>query len=253
MRFAWLGVGVVSLIFGAVAASSSCSSSSGSCVVDGKTHKVGEPFKDAENCNTCTCMANGDVACTTLACLEAGAAGQGGDAAADAQLEATPYESPDAPAETTPDTTASDAGACTFSTTYSFWDDGGLRAYSDESTLTPARTHSMERTAYFGSDGKRSCSRVVACTSGTAVTVPAIEAAIAHADVQAALAKPAGMLYGGDPRPVDGTVWVFKRADGRSFMVGSGNVPAGLAALEALLRKLTNETLATTECAALTH
>jgi hypothetical protein len=105
----------------------------------------------------------------------------------------------------------------------------------------------------FGSasDGKLTCTREVPCASATAVTVPAIEAAIANADVQAALAKAPGMVYGTDSRPVDGTVYKFARGD-KNFFVGGGNaVPAGLRALETLLRKLTDETKATPACAAL--
>jgi hypothetical protein len=147
---------------------------------------------------------------------------------------------------------AGGAAACAFTTNYAFRDDGGFRAFSEDSTLTPPRTHTMERLS-FGADAKISCSRTVPCTStNNAVTVPAIEAAIANADVQAALAKPAGMLYGTDPRPVDGTVWFFERGDGKSFYVGGGNaVPAGLRALETLLRTLAGETRAAPECAAL--
>jgi hypothetical protein len=144
------------------------------------------------------------------------------------------------------------AGGCALMTTYMFHDDGGLRAFYDESTLTPVDTHTINRTS-FVADAKLSCARAIPCTSATAVTVPAIEAAVANADVQSALAKPPGMLYGSDPRPFDGTIWVFERADGKGFMVGTGAVPVGLGALETLMRKLTDETLAAPECAALSH
>jgi hypothetical protein len=161
--------------------------------------------------------------------------------------------SADAAVDHTQDSVAETGGGCLFEVGYSFHDDGGLRAYSDTSVLTPARAHTIKRTA-IGTDAPVECTRAVPCSGASVVTVPAIQAAIAHADVQAALAKTGRMLYGSDPRPFDGTVWVFERADGRGFMVGSGTapaVPAGLAALEALLRKLTEETLAVPECAAL--
>jgi hypothetical protein len=143
-------------------------------------------------------------------------------------------------------------GTCAFVAAYAFGDDGGFRAFSEESTLSAPRTHAIERMNFgAASDGKLTCAREVPCASATAVTVPAIEAAVANADVQAALAKAPGMVYGTDSRPVDGTVFKFARGD-RTFFVGGGNaVPAGLRALEALLRKLTEETKSTAGCASL--
>jgi hypothetical protein len=148
--------------------------------------------------------------------------------------------------------TAGAGGACTFTATYTFHDDGGLRLYADSSTLTPPRSHAVTRTSASGGAGT-TCRRDVPCASPSAVDVTEIEAAIGNADVQAALAKPAGMLYGTDTRPSDGTVFVFQRDDGRSFMVGTGTVPAGLRALEMMLHQLQTETLATPECASLPH
>jgi len=94
------------------------------------------------------------------------------------------------------------------------------------------------------------CKYFMPCNSSTAVTVPAIAAAIANADVQAALAKPKGMLYGTDPAPA-GSAWSFDRSDGRGFLVGAGDVPAGLRALETLLDKATADMLTSPACAAL--
>jgi hypothetical protein len=56
------------------------------------------------------------------------------------------------------------------------------------------------------------------------------------------------MLYGTDPRPADGTVWLFQHNDSQSFMVGGGSVPAGLRALETLLHRVTAEASAAPEC-----
>jgi hypothetical protein len=140
-------------------------------------------------------------------------------------------------------------GACAFDATYTFHDDGGLRLYADSSKLTPPRTHAVTRTPAGGGAGA-ACMRDIPCVSASGVGVADIEAAIASSDVQAALAKPKGALYGTDTRPVDGTVWIFERDDGRDFTVGSGNaVPAGLRALETLLKQLETETLAAPECA----
>lgn len=40
------------------------------CEYDGKTYAVGDTFKDREDCNTCSCQANGDVVCTLVACVK---------------------------------------------------------------------------------------------------------------------------------------------------------------------------------------
>ena len=149
--------------------------------------------------------------------------------------------------------TAGASGACAFKATYSFHDDGGLRLYADSSTLTPPRTHAVTRTS-AGSSAGATCMRDVPCTSASAVDVAEIEAAIASSDVQAALAKPKGALYGTDTRPADGSVWIFARDDGRDFTVGSGSgIPAGLSALETLLKQLQTETLAAPECASVAN
>lgn len=78
-----------------------------------------------------------------------------------------------------------------------------------------------------------------------------IQQALADADVVAALAQPTPPFYGTDTRPVDGTVFVFERDDGRSFSVGSGPVPAGLRLLVDLLHLLRTQTAATPACAGL--
>jgi hypothetical protein len=91
-----------------------------------------------------------------------------------------------------------------------------------------------------------------------------IEAAVNHRDVQQALSAKSPLLYGRDSRPVDGTVFEFKRAgDSRSFLVGSAcaggqpidgaaclEIPTGVAELRDLLLKLDQQQLATAECVA---
>jgi hypothetical protein len=154
----------------------------------------------------------------------------------------------DADASADADSPADTSAGCSFSATYLAYDDGGNRPSVEKTLLTPPRTDTTEQVSTPIDDGS-ACDREVACLSASAVTVPQIEAAVANADVQAALAQPDGTLYGSDPRPVDGTVWVFKR-NGRGFAVGPGPVPAGLTALETLLRQLTTETHSSSECAA---
>lgn len=40
------------------------------CYVGDAVYQPGDSFPDADGCNSCTCMANGDVACTAKACVE---------------------------------------------------------------------------------------------------------------------------------------------------------------------------------------
>ena len=75
--------------------------------------------------------------------------------------------------------------------------------------------------------------------------------ALAHPDVVAALAQTTRPFYGSDTRPVDGTVFLFDRDDGRGFTVGTGAVPAGLSTLVDLLHRLDQQTAATAACAGL--
>ena len=44
-----------------------CNGPPGTCVVGGKTYKIGETFPAPDGCNTCTCLAEG-AACTEIAC-----------------------------------------------------------------------------------------------------------------------------------------------------------------------------------------
>ena len=82
---------------------------------------------------------------------------------------------------------------------------------------------------------------------------------LADADVQAALAMPTPPLYGGDTRPVDGTIFQFLRDDGRGFLMGRAcggatgciDIPAGIAKLVADLRLLDTRQLMDPSCASL--
>jgi hypothetical protein len=185
--------------------------------------------------SACTCIGPGAAGCTCTAqgwtCPDAGA-----DAAGDAKPAA------DGPIDQA-------VAACAFSATYTFHDDGGLRAFVDSSTLSPQRTHQITRTP-AGNGQPTTCSRQLPCESATAASVSAIEAAIASSDVRDALAGPVGMLYGTDPRPFDGSVLTFQRGS-RGFAIGNGAVPTGLRVLEGLLHQAQAETLASPECAAL--
>jgi hypothetical protein len=225
-----------------------------SCRYAGEDYKVGERFSSIDGCNTCTCADDREVSCTNRAC--------GNDGGVDASLS---DGSAELPRDATPgDLTGGDGGdgggdaggdetpamSCSLESSYRFFDDGGLRASYDDSRLAPPRAHTLTRKATDGAlIGE--CRYDVPCAGGAAVDLPAIQQAIAHPDVQEALAKAQRPHYGADNRPVDGTVWMFERTDGRGFSLGGGNVPAGLRALETLLRKLVTETRAAPQCAAL--
>lgn len=169
---------------------------------------------------TCTCGAPG-ANCANEQCTQTG------------------WVCPDAGADAT-----TDAGGCTFSTAYSFSEDGGHRGFSDLSMLEAPNSYLVIRSVPPAID-PLVCLHRVPCASASEVTVAAIEAAVANADVQAALAMPPGMLYGTDTRPVDGSVFVFQRDDGKSFFVGSGDaVPAGLSALATLLHTAYTQAIA---------
>jgi hypothetical protein len=45
-------------------------SGGGACTVDGKTYKSGETFKSPDGCNTCSCLPDGNAACTEMACAD---------------------------------------------------------------------------------------------------------------------------------------------------------------------------------------
>jgi hypothetical protein len=45
-----------------------CKPTPGTCMYNGKLYKTGESFPDADGCNTCSCSADGLVACTLKAC-----------------------------------------------------------------------------------------------------------------------------------------------------------------------------------------
>jgi hypothetical protein len=44
----------------------------GGCTVDGVTYEVGRAVPSRDDCNTCTCAASGEIACTKVACADAG-------------------------------------------------------------------------------------------------------------------------------------------------------------------------------------
>lgn len=163
-----------------------------------------------------------------------------------------------------PADSVSDGPTCAFDTVYRYGPDGGLVFGRDDSALTPPAAYEHAR-RYLASEPAPppdlSCAPALpACGDPARVDVADIMRDIADPDVQAALAMATPPVFGIDPRPYDGTIFRFARADGRGFYAGEacdqdgggqfchGSVPAGVARLVADLRALDQQQLATEEC-----
>jgi hypothetical protein len=189
------------------------------CTYGGVAHAAGTTFPADDGCNSCSCAANGQIACTQRAC--------------EPPLPPVPI--------------------CSFEHTYTFRQDGGLRPFADSSSLMPPHRHTLTRDFYMNAPPP-SCSRELSCADDDSSTVsaPDILQALQAPDVVAALAMPTPPFYGYDSRPSDGSVFIFQRDDGRGFTLGSGDaVPTGLRVLETLLASVTSDTLASPDCASL--
>ncbi len=245
------------------------------CRYAGKAWAVGDAFPDVDGCNTCTCSAQG-VGCTTRGCLPD--ASTGGDAmtTSDAITSDATASDATAPDATTSDATTSDAttrdaadtnassdagGSCTLGTTYVFGQDGGLVAFSDESTLSPPASYVRKRTTFRGGDGPTTMTCAPAlptCGAHDVISLLDITRDLADADVVAGFALTTAPIYGRDSRPIDGQIFFVRRADGRTVYVGgdcgAGSsgclaVPRGVRALADQLTALASQMLAKPDCA----
>jgi hypothetical protein len=208
------------------------SDAAGGCAYGGTTYPTGAKFPADDGCNTCTCLAGGGAACTEIAC---------------------PRRDGGSP----------DLAACDFSARYSYGTIGGLRFSVSRTELAPGNKYTHTRSPVSGAPGSTlSCSPgMPPCGAQDVITAYDIEVHdLGRADVQAALAEPQPPLFGYDSRPVDGTVFELKRADGRGFLVGDScdnrpppcrPIPAGVAQLTKRLQDLDKQQLAAPECAAL--
>lgn len=198
------------------------------CVRNGVTYRPGAAVP-SDDCNGCYCDGNGNgsISCTLIDC-------------------------------------PTDAGTCAFDATYRYGQTGGLVAYEDVSTLAPPTSYTHERTWRLTDPADVSCAPAMpACGLEDRYGPSDIMRAIADPDVQAALAAPAPPTYGLDARPVDGTIFQFRRADGRGFLAGGTcdrniglpgpcvEVPIGITRLANGLRALDEQQLADPSCAAL--
>jgi hypothetical protein len=146
----------------------------------------------------------------------------------------------------------SGGGACGCVESQVSWGlDGGLVAYTETSTLTPCATFLQSRDE--GTGPSILCMQeITSCAGG--VGPRSVAEALADPDVRAAVAA-APVLYGGDPRPVDGSVLRIE-IDGDVIEVGpecgtASNctpIPSGIAELARLLGSLTDQELARGQC-----
>jgi hypothetical protein len=128
-----------------------------------------------------------------------------------------------------------------------------LVAWTEQSTIAMCTHYRHSRTSSAGSPALE-CEDVLRCVSrGT--TAPDVGRAFADADVSAALAEKK-VLFGSDPRPVDGQVFQIKRGDSVIEVGGdcSGapackTTPQGVRTLVELLRGLDTQELALAVCA----
>jgi len=152
------------------------------------------------------------------------------------------------------------SGSCAFATTYTILDGGGLVAMADTATLTPPNAFHYVRDFFRQDAGSLSCDPALpACGDAAKIDVRDVEAAIAHADVQAALAMTTAPTYG-NRGVADGPSFNFSRADGRGFNVGLAcdtpsttctPIPPGVSALVAVLRDLIKQQRMDPSCSAI--
>ncbi|HXI55960.1 MAG TPA: hypothetical protein VNO55_07870 [Polyangia bacterium] len=243
-------------------AGAACSSSSPSpaCSYGGKSYAAGQSFPSTDGRNSCSCSANGGVACTERACLPDGSTtdGQVDKASPDAAPDTVQPQDVAAPdRQEASDTTA----GCTLADSYSFGWNGGLVAFSDESTLTPPDKYDHVRTYSRSDGGTKSCSITgLSCLGMNSFGIFDIQQTLQKPDVVSAFNEPAPLLYGTDPRPVDGAVYSVRRSDGHGMLVGgdcaagaSGCRPIteGIAVLVSILKNFDQHMLARSECSGL--
>lgn len=152
------------------------------------------------------------------------------------------------------------AGSCAFGTMYTIRDGGGLAPMADTATLTPPNAFHYVRDFFLQDAGALSCDPALpACGDAAKLDVRDVEAAIAHADVQAALAMTTVPTYG-NRGVADGPNFNFMRADGRGFNAGLAcdtpsttctPIPPGVSALVAVLRDLIKQQRMDPSCSAI--
>lgn len=232
-----------------------CDGSPATCRVAGVSHRAGERFPAPDGCNTCSCTATGEAACTLLFC-SAPDAGLAPDGSVDQGADQSVDRASDLAVDQ-----ASDGATCDFASSYEYGWVGGYRAYAERSFLSPGNQYRHTRTGFpVGASASLMCAPALpACGGQDVITAYDLEVRdLPLADVQGALAQATPPLYGLDPRPFDGAVFELERADGRGFLVGSPcpagaapgctGIPAGIARLKQRLIDLDTQQLARPGC-----
>ncbi|MBC8133481.1 MAG: hypothetical protein H7X95_10920 [Deltaproteobacteria bacterium] len=154
--------------------------------------------------------------------------------------------------------TGGDAGRCDFAGSYDYGYIGGLRISTDRSFLSPGNLYRHVRSPVRTTGTEIMCAPVMPpCGAQDVITAYDIEVHdLAHPDVRAALAEAQPPLFGHDTRPVDGVVFEFKTAAGRSLLVGNEcgttadcrTIPAGVKQLRDRLIALDAQQLGEPAC-----
>lgn len=177
------------------------------------------------------------------------------DSGADGTSEAAAETSTDSANDTATDSPgdSGDGGCVCLAASLSWGSDGGEVAFVDRSTLSSCHDYARTRTNSGSTTPSLTCAQALRDCPGDAVdadmasTTSDVNGALADADVQAALAK-APVLYGSDPRPVDGAVFQVM-VGGKKIEVGGAcggasgctEVPAGVAHLRDVLQEIDKE------------
>jgi len=150
-------------------------------------------------------------------------------------------------------------GACTFDSTYTIAEGGGLVGLTKTTKLIPPNTYSATRINFLSDAGAASCTPALpACHDATLIDVSDVEAALEHPDVKAVFASTTPAIYG-NLGVADAPSFGVLRTDGHGFSEGlactvaSGTcnpAPAGVRALIDLLKALNTQQLADPSCSA---
>ena len=149
---------------------------------------------------------------------------------------------------------------CSYTTSYTIRDGGGLAAMEDTVWLSPPQSFSLTRMFFTGDAGQLQCyPQMPDCFDPDRIDVSDVVAAIGHADVQAALALATPPTYG-NRAVADGPNFNFMRSGGSGFNAGLAcsvpsatctPIPPGVSALVEVLRMLIRQQRMDPTCSAI--
>jgi len=164
------------------------------------------------------------------------------------------------PGVTTPLCPGQTPPVCGFDAAYVYGQTGGLVAYTDQVTLTPPASYVLVRTANASTVAGGSCGPALPACDSAFIDVSDIMRDIADPTVQLllSLSTMQPTLLGVDSRPVDGTVFSFKKNGTAGFLVGSPcngasnctAIPGAVTSLMSDLQKLDSQQQQDPSCAA---